>query len=255
MLRYPADAMIGFLDNHGLLDVLERPAWRTVSGGSRVYVDRITASLPDVRLDRRVLAVRRSVDHVEVHDAGGRVDRFDHVVLATHADTSLSVLGPGATPDEREVLSSFGYQRNRAVLHRDASLMPVRRRAWASWNYLGGAGEERVSLSYWMNRLQNLRTDRPVIVTLNPAREPTQVEAEFDYRHPRFDAAAVRAQARIPDLQGADRVWFCGSYCGHGFHEDGLRAGLTVAAALGSAAPWWPSTGRTAPSRVTMARA
>ena len=105
-----------------------------------------------------------------------------------------------------------------------------------------------------MNRLQNLRTERPVIVTLNPAREPTDVEAEFDYQHPRFDAASVRAQARIPELQGADRVWFCGSYCGHGFHEDGLRAGLTVAAALGSPAPWWTSSDASTTSHVTMVR-
>jgi predicted NAD/FAD-binding protein len=255
MLRYPADSMVRFLDNHGLLDVLERPAWRTVSGGSRTYVDRIVGSLRDVRLGRRVLGLRRGVDHVDVHDAGGRVDRFDHVVLATHADTSLSILGSEATPAERDVLSAFGYQRNIAVLHRDPSLMPVRRQAWSSWNYLAGASDDRVSLSYWMNRLQNLRTERPVIVTLNPGREPADVEAEFEYRHPHFDVEAVRAQARIPELQGADRVWFCGSYCGNGFHEDGLRAGLSVAAELGSAAPWWTGGGTVRPSRVTMADA
>jgi predicted NAD/FAD-binding protein len=193
-----------------------------------------------MRLATPVRAIVRADDEIVVHDASGGVERFDHVVLATHADTALSILGSDASAQERDVLSAFGYQENRAVLHRDPALMPRRRRAWSSWNYLaeGGDGSERVSLSYWMNGLQNLRTERPVVVTLNPSREPRHVERELSYRHPRFDARAVRAQARIGSLQGARRTWFCGSYCGYGFHEDGLRAGLDVARALGSPAPW-----------------
>jgi predicted NAD/FAD-binding protein len=244
MLSYPAASMVRFLDNHGLLNVLERPRWRTVSGGSREYVSRIGASLAGgTRLASPVEAILRSDDEVVVLDAGGGVDRFDHVVLATHADTSLRILGSDATDGERDVLSAFGYQSNRVVLHRDPTLMPRRRRAWSSWNYLaeaGGDGSERVSLSYWMNRLQNLRTERPVIVTVNPSREPREVEREFTYHHPRFDARAVRAQERIGSLQGARRTWFAGSYCGNGFHEDGLRAGLEVASALGAPPPWAP---------------
>ncbi|MGZ4149158.1 MAG: NAD/FAD-binding protein, partial [Actinomycetota bacterium] len=137
--------------------------------------------------------------------------------------------------------SAFGYQTNRVVLHRDPTLMPRRRRAWSSWNYLAdgaGDGSERVSLSYWMNRLQNLRTERPVILTVNPSREPRDVEREFTYHHPRFDARAVQAQERIGSLQGIRRTWFAGSYCGNGFHEDGLRAGLEVASGLGAPPPW-----------------
>jgi predicted NAD/FAD-binding protein len=190
----------------------------------------------------------RGPDGVAVFTAAGCAGVFDHVVLATHADTSVRILGDDAAADEREVLSAFRYQENLAVLHRDPSFMPTRRRAWSSWNYLSDErasdGREPVSISYWMNRLQNLRTERPVILTLNPAREPRWVERTETYHHPRFDAAAVAAQARIPSLQGMRRTWFCGSYHGSGFHEDGLRSGLEVAAALGSTPPWWtpPST-------------
>jgi predicted NAD/FAD-binding protein len=142
------------------------------------------------------------------------------------------------------VLGAFRYQENRAVLHSDPALMPRRRGAWASWNYLaeGGAadGGRRVSVSYWMNRLQNLPVDSPVIVTLNPARAPApgKLYGEFLYEHPQFDAAALQAQALLPLIQGERRTWFCGSYCGNGFHEDGLQAGLAVARALGAVWPW-----------------
>jgi predicted NAD/FAD-binding protein len=249
MMSYPAESMIRFLDNHDLLSVLARPKWRTVTGGSREYVSRIGASMTSrVRLATPVEAVVRSHDSVTVHDADGSVDRFDEVILATHADTALKILGSGATEDEREVLSTFRYQTNRAVLHRDSTLLPRRRRAWSSWNYLAdldGDGTELVSLSYWMNRLQNLTTQDPVIVTLNPSREPHDVEREFTYRHPQFDTRAMRAQERIGSLQGIRRTWFSGSYCGDGFHEDGLRAGLEVAAGLDSPPPWF---GAVAPS-------
>ena len=244
ILEYPARSMTAFLDNHGLLDVLERPRWRTVTGGSREYVERVSASLVSrVRYETPVERVVRSSDGVAIYTAAGFAGVFDHVILATHADTSLGILGDDSDPNESEVLSAFRYQDNLAVLHRDPSFMPTRRRAWSSWNYLSeersSDGSERVSLSYWMNRLQNLHTDRPVIVTLNPVREPRWVERVENYRHPQFDAAATAAQARVSSLQGVRRTWFCGSYCGSGFHEDGLRSGLEVAAALGSPTPWW----------------
>jgi predicted NAD/FAD-binding protein len=243
MASYPAATMAGFLNNHGLLDVLRRPAWRTVSGGSREYVRRVAAVFDDVRLATPVEAIVRLGDGVIVRDTAGHQERYDHVVLATHADTSLAILGDDATHDERRLLGSFRYTENRAVLHRDPALMPVRRRAWSSWNYLaeGGPGDasRTVSLTYWMNRLQNLETRRPVFVTLNPLREPRHVEAEFTYHHPTFDRAAVDAQRALPTIQGGRRTWFAGSYCGYGFHEDGLTAGLEVAASLGSPAPWW----------------
>ena len=209
---------------------------------------RVAASLADVRLSTPVAAIVRLGDSVIVRDAAGHQERYDHVVLATHADTSLSILGDDASRDERRLLGAFRYTENRAVLHRDPALMPLRRRAWSSWNYLaeGGPGDasRTVSLTYWMNRLQNLETRRPVLVTLNPLREPRHVEAEFTYHHPTFDLAAVDAQRALPSIQGGDRTWFAGSYCGYGFHEDGLTAGLEVAASLGSPAPWWGSSDR-----------
>jgi predicted NAD/FAD-binding protein len=240
MLEYPAATMAGFLDNHGLLDLGDRPQWRTVTGGSREYVRRVAASLDDVRLATPVGSVTREHDATVVRDARGRTERFDHAVLATHADTALRLLGDDATPQERRLLSSFPYQENLAVVHRDASLMPKRRRAWSSWNYLARDRDGRgpVSLTYSMNMLQNLDTDRPVLVTLNPYEPPRGALASFTYHHPQFDRASVDAQAALPSVQGARRTWFCGSYCGYGFHEDGLRSGLDVAASLGSPAPW-----------------
>jgi predicted NAD/FAD-binding protein len=242
MLEYPAASMVAFLENHGMLDLRHRPRWRTVSGGSGSYVRELVGAIGDVRTDTAVLGVEREADRVVVRSAAGRED-FDEVVLATHADDALRLLGPHATTGERAVLGAFAYQTNRAVLHRDPTLMPRRRRAWSSWNYLGrtaeGAAGEPVSLTYWMNRLQNLRTSEPVFVSLNPAQEPRHVEHEDTYRHPVFDASAVAAQADLPTLQGRDRVRFAGSYHGYGFHEDALRSGLAAAAALGSPAPRW----------------
>ena len=249
MLDYPACAMIRFLDNHGLLDLLARPAWRTVTGGSRRYVERVGVPFADrIRLSTLVTWLDRQEDRVRVGDARGGIDTFDDVVVATHADRSLAILGSGASEEEEEILGSFRYQENRVVLHRDPALMPHRRRAWSSWNYLAdrrsAASSPAVSLSYWMNRLQNLRTDRPLIVTLNPGREPRSVESEHTYRHPQFDARSIAAQGRLSLIQGIRRTWFCGSYTGWGFHEDGLRSGLEVAAALGAPPPWLqaPST-------------
>ncbi|MEO8477123.1 MAG: FAD-dependent oxidoreductase [Actinomycetota bacterium] len=248
MRSYPAATMAAFLDNHGLLDVLQRPAWRTVSGGSREYVRRVAASFDDVRLATPIASIVRLSDGVIVRDANGHQERFDHVVLATHADTSLAILGDDASSQERSLLGAFGYSENRAVLHRDPALMPVRHRAWSSWNYLADGGPDEtsrlVSLTYWMNRLQNLETEHPVLVTLNPIREPERIVAEYTYHHPAFDRAAVDAQRRLPSIQGVDRTWFAGSYCGYGFHEDGLTAGLGVAASLGAPAPWWGAPAR-----------
>ena len=246
MLAVPAATMAGFLDNHGLLDLGDRPQWRTVTGGSREYVCRVAATVDEVRPGTPVASVTRGSDSAFVRDATGRTERFDHVVFATHADTTLAILAGDASFDERRLLSRFRYQQNLAVLHRDQAFMPKRRRAWSSWNYLSrerGRASERedahgVSLTYWMNLLQNLDTERPVLVTLNPLEEPRDQVASFTYHHPQYDRATVEAQAALPTLQGVRRTWFCGSYFGHGFHEDGLRSGLEVARGLGAPAPW-----------------
>lgn len=243
MLDYPMSTLSRFLANHGLLDLGRRPRWRTVSGGSRSYVERAAASATRLLLGDPVTTLRRGGAGIELATASGAVIAADQVVFATHADTTLRILGPEATPPERGVLDAFGFQRNVAVLHRDPALMPRRRRVWSSWNYLtegriGDAADERVSLSYWMNRLQNLETADPVIVTLNPHREPKGWSRAFTYDHPMFNEATVRAQRELATIQGVARTWFAGAWTGYGFHEDGLRSGLAVAAALGARAPW-----------------
>jgi predicted NAD/FAD-binding protein len=240
---YPAAAFIRFCDNHGLLRIADRPNWRTVEGGSRAYVQRLTARYADrLRPGRGVVAVRRNADGVELRDTAGEVGRFDHVVIAAHADEALAMLeDPSDT--EAALLGAFRYSNNRAVLHRDPALMPRRRRIWSSWNYIGGAPGEGPCVSYWMNRLQDLPGD-DLFVTLNPVRAPRAdmvIRSEI-CTHPLFDVAAARAQRALWSLQGHRRTWFCGAHFGAGFHEDGLQAGLAVAEQLGGLRRPWQVT-------------
>jgi uncharacterized protein len=243
MRDYPARAFIRFFENHGLLKLSNRPLWRTVKGGSREYVSRILRdSAIETRLSTPVRQIVRGPLGVTVHIADGS-QVFDDVVIATHADQALALLGD-ATPDERRILSAFRYSRNRAILHRDEALMPKRRRLWSSWNYLSDmppAVVQTSTVTYWMNALQPLGTKAPLFVSLNPLHEPrhAKVLAEFDYAHPIFDPAAMAAQKSIWSLQGQRGTWFCGAHFGSGFHEDGIQAGLAVAEQLGGLKrPW-----------------
>lgn len=238
LMDYPAESFLRFCHNHGLLKLVGRPVWRTVRGGSRVYVAAMARALGEgVRLGRQAAQVRRLPRGVEVRDVHGGVDRYDHVVIGTHADQALALLEQ-PTPDERTLLGAFRYSRNLTVLHSDASLMPRRRRAWAAWNYIGVDGG--LCVTYWMNRLQGLR-GRDLFVTLNPPRPPAPdslLRTEI-FEHPIFDRAAVDAQKSLWRLQGDGGVWFCGAHFGAGFHEDGLQAGLAVAEQLGGVRrPW-----------------
>jgi len=242
MLRFPLATMIRFCHNHGLIRVANRPQWHTVRGGSQQYVKRLLAQIADARHSTPVRALRRvpaasGAAGVWVDTEHGS-ERFDEVVLAGHSDQSLALLGAHASSGERAVLGAIRYQRNRALLHTDATLLPKRRKAWAAWNYERAAATGReqssVCLHYLINRLQPLPWDRPVLVSLNPTREPAagSVHGEYDYAHPVFDLAAIAAQQQLPALQGQGQVWFAGAWTGYGFHEDGLRSGLAVAAAL-----------------------
>ncbi|MFZ4650166.1 MAG: NAD(P)/FAD-dependent oxidoreductase [Rubrivivax sp.] len=241
MLRFPVATMIRFCHNHGLIQVSDRPQWHTVRGGSREYVRRMLASIPDARLATPVRAVRRlpaSSGAAGVMVATDRgEERFDEVVLATHTDVSLALLAD-ASAEERRWLGAVRYQRNHAVLHTDATVMPSRQLAWAAWNYerAPAAGQEQaaVCLHYWINRLQPLPWKTPVIVSLNPARpiNPERVIARFDYDHPIFDLAAIQAQRELAAFQGHSHIWFCGAWTRYGFHEDGLKSGLAVVQAL-----------------------
>jgi predicted NAD/FAD-binding protein len=251
MMAFPAISFVRFCTNHGLLQLTDRPQWRTVVGGSREYVSRLLErSHADLWLNAAVAEIRRLPAGVAVVTKSGRRDRFDHVVVGTHADEALAMLAD-PTEAERRLLGAFGYQKNLAVLHSDPSLMPRRRALWASWNYLGATGPDgarRLSVTYWMNRLQALDPTLPLFVTLNPACEPqaSAVHARIPYHHPVFDARAMAAQRRLKDIQGVDRVSFCGSYFGYGFHEDALAAGLAAATALGCPAPWADLTAQAA---------
>ncbi len=231
MLLFPVGPLARFCHNHGLLQLTDRPQWRTVTGGSRNYVRKIVAGLDDARLNTPVRHVLREDDRVlVVTDYGTEV--FDRVVIATHPEQALAML-PDASVEEGTVLGAIRYQANRAVLHTDASVMPARPSAWAAWNYESGAGESAgsVCVHYLINRLQPLPWKSPVIVSLNPIRpiDPRLIAAEFDYAHPVFDQAATLAQARLAGIQGRRHTWFCGAWTGYGFHEDGLVSGERAA--------------------------
>ncbi|MBO0344606.1 NAD(P)/FAD-dependent oxidoreductase [Roseibium limicola] len=242
MADYPAENFVSFFKNHRLVN-FDRPIWRTVSGGSRQYVGKLLAPLGDnIRHGAMVTGVERFPDRVVVTDVNGGSDTFDHVVIAGHSDQALAML---TTPsqDEHAILSAIRYRPNTVYLHRDLSLMPRNRKVWASWNYLAGQDaftQAQVTVSYWMNRLQNIPEDKPLFVTLNPVEAPSEelTFGRFVYDHPQFNQAAIDAQTALDTIQGRQRTWFCGAWTGHGFHEDGLKSGLAVARALGCEAPW-----------------
>ena len=238
MLAFPIGTLIRFCHNHGLLQVVDRPQWLSVRGGSRRYVQRILEGLAEVRLNTPVLGVQRVEAGALLRTASG-TQYFDQVVFACHSDQALHLLGSDATPTEAQILGAIRYQPNRAVLHTDESLLPARQVAWAAWNYDSGAAESEagVCLHYLLNRLQPLPSQTPLIVSLNPVREPRAetVIQRFDYDHPVFDLGAIAAQRRLGEIQGQRRSWYCGAWVGYGFHEDGLAAGLAVAEALSQA--------------------
>ncbi|MEY4676889.1 MAG: hypothetical protein RLZZ470_1396 [Pseudomonadota bacterium] len=232
MLEFPAATMVRFCDNHGLLQVNNRPQWFTVQGGAKHYVQAITDGIADKRLHTPVLGIARNQHGVQVRTAQG-VEQFDQVVLATHADQALRLL---EQPSEQEqaLLSTIRFQANHAVLHTDASVMPQKRLAWAAWNYQrteDHSENAHVCLHYWLNKLQPLPFQQNVFVSLNPAVtiDPAKVIDSFDYDHPVFDLDAIHAQRQINRLQGVQHTWFAGAWMGYGFHEDGLKAGRAAA--------------------------
>lgn len=255
MLHFPVATLIRFCHNHGLLQVEDRPRWRTVRDGSVHYVQAVARELHDVRLGTSVLEVHRDASGVSLRSTGSqgeRSERFAAVVLACHAPQALRMLGEHATPAEQQVLSGLRTQPNVAVLHTDASVMPQARRAWAAWNFerTDAASDHDprrpVCLHYWINRLQPLPFATDVFVSLNPLRKPREdaVLGHFDCAHPVFDAAAAAALRRLPMLQGTRHTWYAGAWTGYGFHEDGLKSGVAAAAAVADALG-----GRSAPLR------
>lgn len=254
MADFPARAFMQFFENHALLRGFEHViAWRTVRGGSREYVDRAIRALgPRAVAGVGAVDVRRlDGGGVAVRLEDGSVESFDQVVMATHSDVTLGLLSD-ADAEERALLGAVRYAPNMAYLHRDPNLMPKRRKVWSSWCFLSETGSEArpPAVSYWMNRLQNIESPEPVIVTLNPP-EPPAPELTYlarEWAHPQFDRAAFKAQSGFDRVQGRGGVWHAGAWLGWGFHEDGLRAGLRVATALGARPSWAKDVGAPSPS-------
>ncbi|WP_114009697.1 NAD(P)/FAD-dependent oxidoreductase [Cohaesibacter intestini] len=251
MLKFPFSAFMRFCVNHGLVQFRDRPQWRTVPSGSRAYVDRLAAGISgEIHLNAAIAEIDRRPGSVTLYTRHGTEKRYDHVVLACHSDQALRILSSGngeASAEEQALLSAIPYQRNLAILHTDSRLMPRRKAAWASWNYLqqsdkSGQGEEaQLSVTYWMNNLQPLDTEEDLFVTLNPITPPAEgsILRSSIYHHPVYSLEAMEAQKHLWTLQGKKRTWFCGAYFGYGFHEDGLQSGLAVAEQLGGMArPW-----------------
>jgi predicted NAD/FAD-binding protein len=237
MLAFPAETLARFFDNHGLLDLRDRPRWQTVVGGSHSYVKAFRRVFPGtVVTGKAARAVSRDGDSVSVRFSDGETRTFDKVVIAAHADEALKMLAD-PSDDERRLLGPWRYEKNRTVLHTDASVLPPIRGAWASWNYhrAKGSDETRTTLTYDMNNLQGLRARERYCVTLNPEIEidPSRVIRTVDYMHPLFSAEAVRTQAELPALQGVRGTYFTGSYHGYGFHEDAVRASAAVVGHFG----------------------
>ena len=246
MLDYPAPAFFAFCANHGLLQIKDRPQWRTVVGGSRTYVARMAAGIPDIRIGMPVAGVMRQPGRVMLRLRSGATEPFDEVVLACHSDQALRLLAD-ADDAERTTLGAIRYQDNDVILHTDQRFLPRARAAWSAWNYHAdhsAAARRPVGVSYLINMLQPLPFAQPVVVTLNAGMEPRSgsVIDRYRYAHPVFDRAATVAQTQLPQLQGRRNTWFCGAWTGYGFHEDGLKAGMAVAAGLGVQAPWQAQT-------------
>jgi predicted NAD/FAD-binding protein len=243
MLDFPAENFVAFFSNHRLLQY-DRPVWRTVKGGSWRYVEKLTAAFRDhIKLGCAVTAIERTPHGVVVHDSHGHANTYDHVVIGSHSDQALAMLSD-ADACERSILGAIDYSPNTIYLHRDTRLMPKRRRAWASWNFLRwqreATADNDVSVTYWMNPLQGIDDEKPLFVSLNPPIEPDPALTfgRFTVEHPQYSAAAFAAQKRLGEIQGRRHTWFCGAWTGYGFHEDGLRSGLAVAEALGATVPW-----------------
>lgn len=240
MLDYPARSFFQFFENHRLMHK-ERPKWRTVTGGSKNYVNAVSALLGDrLKLSHAVQTVSAFGTKVRIELSNGEVEIFDDVIIATHSDTTLNLLDEHFE-DQRFLLRSIRYRSNEIYLHRDPSLMPKRKAAWASWNVMKQNTPE-MCLSYWMNRLQNLPNERPLFVTLNPETPPAEhlTFAKMEKAHPQFDAPAEAAVRALKRDQGKGGIWFAGAWMGSGFHEDGLKAGLSCALSLGGRVPWTP---------------
>ncbi len=243
IMQFPAATFVQFFKNHGLLKIRNRPQWYTVTGGSREYTSRLLANLKaEVKLNCAVRRIYKQEAKWSVTDSTGSSEAYDNIIFACHADQAVELLPPSAAP-QAKILSAFRYQNNHIITHSDTSFMPKNRNCWASWVYLSAQQQDSskaVSLTYWMNNLQGLKTEVPIFVTLNPTKRPQEdlILDEHEFSHPIFDRSAIAAQAQIASVQGADGLWFCGAYQRYGFHEDGLWSAINIAKKMKAIIPW-----------------
>jgi len=235
IMDFPARYLVAFMQNHNMMQISDRPVWKTVSGGSRQYLKAITEKASfDVSLNASIAKVERTEHGVTLHFSGGEEHQFDHVIFACHSDQALKLLDE-PTSSEREVLGAIKYQRNEICLHWDVALLPKKKKAWASWNVIRNEiSKVQCTVSYYMNLLQSLPTERPVIVSLNMSEQvdTKKVWKYLEYEHPVYTQKTIDAQNRRPELQGKMSSYYCGAYWGWGFHEDGARSGLEAAQQL-----------------------
>jgi predicted NAD/FAD-binding protein len=235
MLKFPARYFIRFFNNHGMLSVDRRPQWRVVSGGSQQYVAPLTAGFRErIRLNTPIARVVRDAKGVTLHPRNGEPERYEAVVLACHSDQALRMLDEPSLA-EREILGAIPYQENHAILHTDASVLPKARLAWAAWNYhIPKEARQQVAVTYNMNILQSLNAPETFCVSLNyeDAIDPARIIQRITYHHPAYSPAGVAGQLRHGEISGVNRTYYCGAYWGFGFHEDGVKSGLAVAAQI-----------------------
>jgi predicted NAD/FAD-binding protein len=238
--NYPAKTFLQFFYNHGLLTITNQPQWYTVEGGSKEYVKKISKSFNDKIISNcNIVKSEKSGEKIILTDNEGKNYEFDHVIFASHADQTYQIISD-KTKDEEEILSKVKYSKNIAVLHKDQNQMPKNKKAWASWVYLSKQKENKVSLSYWMNNLQNIDHEQPLFVTLNPIDKinKNDVFGKYEYEHPIFDNGAIKAQDNLDTIQGKRNIWFCGAWTKCGFHEDGLNSAIKIAQYFGVETAW-----------------
>ncbi|MDC0446657.1 FAD-dependent oxidoreductase [Gammaproteobacteria bacterium] len=243
MLNFPAETLVRFFHNHGLLTVDEQPQWYTVKGGSKEYVTRLTRNIKkNIQTNLAVSSVTRDKNSATITDSNGDKHQFDAVIFACHSDQALALIAI-PSKEEKSVLGRIQYKPNSVILHQDSSFMPKRKSAWSSWVYLSNSNKDKtnkMSLTYWMNSLQSIESTKPILVTLNPSVKPKEelIINEHIFDHPQFNQDAISAQKDIPLIQGVDKFWFCGAWQKYGFHEDGLSSAINVVKDFGVKLPW-----------------
>ncbi|MCH9852260.1 MAG: FAD-dependent oxidoreductase [Alphaproteobacteria bacterium] len=248
ILDFPATTFLNFFKNHGLLNLIKRPQWYSVEGGSREYIKLVKAKSNATFITNQSIKKIDSIPQkqqnkykVLIEKSDGEMEEFDHAILCCHADEALQMINH-PTHDEAKILGAFTYQNNNIIVHTDKNFMPRNKKCWSSWGYINHEKQtdDMVCLSYWMNNLQNLKTDIPIILTLNPTIPPKAdtIIDQHSFNHPIFNYDAIKAQKSIPDIQGKRGLWFCGAYQRYGFHEDGLLSAVHVVKQMGISVSW-----------------